>query len=469
MTTLHTKRASAIPEAQIRALRSATRGTMIAPQDPEYEGARKVWNGMVDRHPALILRCEDTQDVVAGVNFARQNRLPLAIRGGGHNVAGFGTCDGGLVIDLSLLKGVKIDSRNKSARAQGGLTWGEFDTATQEHGLATTGGLVSTTGIAGFTLGGGIGWLMRKHGLAADNLLAAEIVSARGERLRISDDEHPDLFWGLRGGGGNFGIVTEFTYRLHAVGPNIFGGAVFYPLARAGALLRLYRDWVKGLPDELTSMVAFLTAPPAPFVPEPLQGSLMVSVALCHVGDMDKGADLVQPLRDFGPPAIDLLGPQPYVALQGMFDAAAPPGMQNYWKSSYLPSLSDSAIAVLEHHAQRMKSPLSAIHVQHLEGAVARVDPDATSFGYRQAPFVLNVIGTWPDAAENEEQIAWVRGTWAAMREHSMDGAFLNFLGADEASRVTAAYGAAKYKRLRELKQEWDPTNLFHINQNIAP
>lgn len=443
-------------------------GEVIRPKDPSYEDARRVWNGMIDKQPALIVRCADERDVVETVRFAHDNDVLLAVRGGGHNVAGFGTCDGGVVLDLSPMKAIRVDSARRTAHAQPGLTWGEFDAATQAHGLATTGGLVTTTGIAGFTLGGGIGWLMRKYGLALDNLASVELVTAAGEHLRASVEENPDLFWGVRGGGGNFGVVTSFEYQLHAVGPEVFGGAIFYSLDRARQLLEFYREWAPALPDDMTTMVAFLTAPPEPFVPEELVGTHMVAVAVCHAGPLEEGEKLVRPLRDLAPPRIDLLGPVPYCALQGMFDATAPRGIQAYWKSEYLAALDDRVVETLAEHAGHMRSPFSAIHVHHLEGAVKRAPGDATAFAHRDAPYVLNIIGSWTDPAESEAHIGWTNELWRSIQPFATGAVYLNFLGAERHERVKAAYGA-KYDRLVRLKKEYDPDNLFRLNQNIRP
>jgi FAD/FMN-containing dehydrogenase len=456
-------------EEALAQLKSNIRGELLVPGNAGYEDSRKVWNGLIDKHPTVIARCADANEVVQALQFACRHNLAVAVRGGGHNVAGFGTCDDGLVIDLSPMNKIEVDAQAQTARAQGGLTWGEFDAATQAHGLATTGGLVSTTGVAGFTTGGGIGWLMRKYGLALDNLLAVEVVLADGRRVTASETENADLFWGVRGGGGNFGIVTEFTYRLHPVGPTIFGGALFHPLARAEELLKFYREWARELPDELTTMVAFLTAPPAPFVPAALQGTKMIAIALCDCGALEDGADLVRPLREFAPPAIDLFGPHPYVGLQTMFDASAPRGICAYWKTEYLSGLGDGVIEELVEDAGKMASPLSAIHIHHVQGAVSRVNADATAFGHRDAPFILNILGGWMDPTESDAHIAWVREAWRAVQPYSTGAAYLNFLGDEGQARVQAAYGAQKYERLVDIKSQYDPTNLFRFNQNIKP
>src|SRR5450432_1465292 len=356
-------------------LRSRFAGSLITPDHAEYGSARRVWNGMIDRRPALIARCSGESDVKAALGFARAERLPIAVRGGAHSVAGNSTVEGGVVIDLSGMRGVRVDRERRVAVAEAGLTWGGFDAATQELGLAVTGGLISTTGIAGLTLGGGIGWLMRKHGLTIDNLLAAELVTAEGKSVRASEDENGDLFWALRGGGGNFGIVTRFEYRLHPV-QQIVGGLALYPAQRAKAILSYFRQICESAPDELTPMVAFLTAPPAPFVPEPLRLKPVVAIVLCYTGDLAEGERVVRPIKSYGPPAADLIGPMPYLALQSMLDAGAPAGMQNYWKASYLAGLSDTAIGVIIDHAARARSPLSQVHLQLIGGAVARVPAD---------------------------------------------------------------------------------------------
>jgi FAD/FMN-containing dehydrogenase len=446
-------------------------GQLVRPGDDGYEAARKVWNGAIDRHPALIVRCADESDVVGAVNFASTNGLLVAVRGGGHNVAGFGTSDGGIVIDLSGLKGIEVDVAARTALAQAGLTWGEFDKATQAHGLATTGGLVTTTGIAGFTLGGGFGWLVRKHGLTVDNLLSVEMVLANGKRATASPTENADLFWGVRGGGGNFGIVTSLKYRLHPVGPNVYGGAIFHPAAKAKQLLRFYREWTPALPDELSTMVGFLTAPPEPFVPKDLVGTPMVAIALCYDGAMPEGERAVKPLRDLVSPAIDLVGPIPYTALQGMFDASVPKGIHAYWKTEYLRVLSDDALDALIEHAARMKSlsPFSAVHIHHWEGAVKGTDPDATAFAHRDAPYVLNILGLWTAGDDADEHTGWAREFSRAIQPFATGQVYLNFLGDEGEDRIRRAYGADKYARLAVLKKEYDPDNLFRMNQNIKP
>ena len=457
----------ALGAATIQEFRSSLRGELILPGDPPYEQVRKVWNGMIDKRPALIARCAGAADVVACIQFVRSYDLPLAVRGGGHSIAGFSSCDGGLVIDLSLMKGIAVEPIRRTARAQPGLTWGEFDRETQAFGLATTGGLISTTGIAGFTLGGGIGWLMRQYGLACDNLLSARMVTADGRLLNASEQENAELYWGVRGGGGNFGVVTSFEYQLYPVN-HVIGGMVLHPASRAREVLQFYRDYVATIPDELALMFAFLTAPPAPFVPESLQGQPAVGIVACYCGSPKTGHEIVRPLKEFGPPVVDVIGPMPYTALQTMLDAAAPPGLLNYWKSGYLQELSRDAIETLVIQAAKMASPLSTIHIQQLGGGVSRVPADATAYAYRDAPFVVNIISTWTAPSESEQHVSWTRETWNALQPCWTRGAYVNFMGDESAEQVKQAYGI-NYARLVALKNQYDPTNLFRLNHNITP
>lgn len=450
------------------ALARSLDGTVVVRGDDDYEEARRVWNGMIDRRPALIVRCKSRADVVASVNFARDNALLVAVRGGAHNVAGFGTCDDGLVIDLSSMKAITVDPVARTATAEPGCTWADFDQATHAYGLATTGGLVSTTGIAGFTLGGGIGWLMRAFGLACDNLRAAEIVTADGRQVRASARENPELLWGLRGGGGNFGVVSAFEYNLHPVS-TVLGGLVLHPAGRATEVLRFLRDFAATAPDELTVLAAFITAPPAPFVPAEMHFQPAIAIAVCYAGDAASGEHALRSVRAFGPPAADVIGPMPYPALQAMLDETAPYGLQNYWKSAFLGELSDAAIDVLVARAAAMRSPLAAIHVHQLGGAVNRLPGEASAFVNRDSPFVVNIVGTWQDPADSDANIAWARETFDALAPHAAGGAYINFMGEETQDRVRAAYGSAVYDRLRNLKREYDPHNLFRLNQNVRP
>ena len=457
-----------IADGSIAELAQALRGQLITRGDPGYDEARTIWNGAHDRRPALIVRCAGVADVMRAVEFARSEELVVSVRGGSHSIPGFSTNDGGIVIDLSPMKGISVDPQAGRAVAQTGLKWSEFDHETQAFGLATTGGLVSSTGIAGFTLGGGVGWLMRKHGLAADNLVGADIVTADGRLVHASADENPELLWGLRGGGGNFGIATAFEYDLHRVGPMVTAGAVFYPGDRAAEILRFYRDWAEDAPDELTTLANLLTAPPAPFIPEAWHGKPLVALIGMHCGSIEDGERAVRPLRELGEPVADLMGPLPYVAMQGLVDPLWGPGAHSYMKAGFMGSLDDAAIDTLVSYHQSSVSPKSEIHVQHMGGAVARVPAAATAFGDRSAPFLLNVIASTFTADGYDEAVAWAQALHRAMTPSLTGASYINFLSAEGDDRVRAAYGA-NYDRLVALKDEYDPTNLFRLNQNIRP
>ena len=433
-------------------------GRVLTPDDAGYDTARKVFNGLIDRRPALIARVAGTADVVSAVNYARENGIPLAVRGGGHNVAGNAVCDGGLVIDFSDLHEVRGDADARTAKAQGGATWYDFDQATQAHRLATTGGLVSMTGIAGFTLGGGIGWLVRKHGLTCDNLIGAEVVTADGKVVQTSETENPDLLWGLRGGGGNFGVVTSFEFRLHPLG-RILGGLVAHPRDRARDVFRFFRAYGSEAPDELTLVAVFMTTP---------EGHPAVGIGACYSGPTEEAERVIKPLREFGPPMVDRMAVMPYTVLQSMMDMSAPSGYLNYWKADFMADLSDRAIDLLIDQANAMRSPLSQIHIHQLGGAMGRVSPEATAFPRRDAGFVYNLLGLWKDPTENEVHTSWAKGAFEALRPVSIGGAYVNFLGDDGQERVRAAYGP-NYERLAGLKKRYDPTNLFQLNQNIQP
>jgi FAD/FMN-containing dehydrogenase len=450
-------------------LEAGFRGELIRPEDSACDAARKVWNGMIDRRPAVIARATGTADVMAAVRFARANDLAVAVRGGGHNVAGNAVCDAGIVIDLSAMQGIRVDRARRTARAQAGATWGTYDRETQAFGLASPGGLISTTGIAGLTLGGGFGWLSRKYGLAADNLTSVDVVLADGRPVTASVLEHNDLFWGVRGGGGNFGVVTSFEYQLHLLGPLVFGGVIFHRAEHAAELLSFYRNYTADVPDEVTSSVIFLTAPPAPFLPREVHGAPLVAISAMYTGTVEHGKSALEPIRRFGRPVADIFSELPYVALQSMFDASAAPGLQNYWKSESLTHLSDGAIDAFAKHFTRLLSPFSQIHVSQLGGAVSRVDDDATAYPLRRAQFIVNIIGMWPNPADSSTQIAWVRHAWTAVIPFASGGVYINFLGDEGNERIEAAYGRSKYERLRALKQRYDPTNFFHLNQNIKP
>ena len=444
------------------------RGRLISATDADYDVARAVWNGAIDRRPRLIAPCIGTADAVAAVRYARGHDLEIAIRGGGHNVAGTAVCDGGIVIDLSAMRAVRVDPAGRRAWVQGGALWGDVDRETQAHGLATTGGIVSHTGVAGLTLGGGIGWLMRKHGLSVDNLLAAEVVTADGELLRASDDEHSDLFWALRGGGGNFGVVTSFEFRLHPVGPTVLAGPILWDASDAVEVLRFYRDFVGDAPDELGTVVRFGTAPPLPGIPTDLHWRPVVMVGSCWAGPIDDGERALRPLRAFGTPLLDLVGPTPYVGFQSAIDSTVVHGWHYYWKSTHLPELRDELIEVIAEHAFSCSSPRSYVAMFHLKGAVSRVADGATAFGSRQASHAITLDGVWrPGENFGDRDTDWARRFFAALGPFR-NGVYVNFLGGDEdPHRVREAYGDSVYGRLVDVKTGFDPDNIFHNNQNI--
>jgi FAD/FMN-containing dehydrogenase len=456
----------AVRATDVTALQELMRGEVLDPGDEGYEAARALWNGAIDKRPGAIARCQGTADVLAAVRYARDAGLRLAVRGGGHNVAGTASCDGGLVLDLSTMKGVRVEA-GRAAWAQPGVLWGELDHETQAFALATTGGIVTHTGIAGLTLGGGIGWLMRKHGLTCDNLTAVDLVTADGRLVRASGEAHPELLWAVRGGGGNFGVVTAFRYGLHEVGPTVLAGPVFFAAADAGELLHWYRDFAEAAPDELTTVVNLRYAPPLSFIPERLHGVPVVSVVACWAGPIDQGERVLEPLRRHGHPLLDLIAPKPYLAHQGTFDATVPHGLHYYWRSEYLSALDDQVIDTLLEHAWASRSARSYTIVFQLGGAVRRVPEEATAFSGRAAGFAVNVNGV-ALPAEYAEQVAWARRFGEALRPQSA-GVYMNFLGEEGQDRVRAAYGPAKYERLAVLKKVWDPDNFFRCNQNIRP
>ena len=454
-------------EITINALRASLKGELFQPQDEGYDAARKVYNGMIDRHPRLIVRCAGVADVMAAVNFARENKLTLSVRGGSHGVTGSAVCDDGLVIDLSRMKDIRVDPENRIARAEAGCTWSDFDSATHAFGLATTGGIVSTTGIAGLTLGGGLGYLARKFGLSCDNLISVDVVTADGRFLTASAEENEDLFWGVRGGGGNFGVVTSFEYKLHPVSM-VLGGPVLYPIEQVREVLRFYRDYIATAPEDVSAFFAFLIAPPAPFIPEPLHGVTMCALIACSTGPLEEAEEVVKPIRSFGPPALDLLGPIPYPALQSLFDALLPPGLQHYWKADFVKELTDEAIEVHVKYGPKIPTVESATHIYPLSGAVQRVGRGETAFSYRDAEFVHVISAVYPDPADTPKNIAWVREYWSALHPYSAEGAYVNFMMDEGEDRIKATY-RENYERLVALKNKYDPTNLFHMNQNIKP
>lgn len=446
------------------------RGRLISAGDADYDIARAVWNGAIDRRPRLIARCIGAADVVAAVRFARDHELPIAIRGGGHNVAGTAVCDDGIVIDLSAMRGVRVDPVKRSAWVQGGALWGDVDHETQAHGLATTGGIVSHTGVAGLTLGGGVGWLMRKHGLTVDNLRAVDVVTADGDLLHASEDQHPELFWALRGGGGNFGVVTAFEFRLHSVGPTVLAGPIIWDATDAEAVLRFYRDFARDAPDELGTVVRFGAAPPLPVIPEALHWRPVVMVGTCYAGPIKDAERVLRPLRASGTPLLDLIGPTPYVGFQSALDSTVIHGWSYYWKSTHLPELRNDLIEVIAQHAFSCSSPRSYVAMFHLKGAVSRVVEGATAFGNRHASHAITLDGVWrPGEDFGERDAAWARKFFAALGRFRK-GVYVNFLGGDEdPSRVREAYGDPVYDRLVDVKTTYDPDNVFHYNQNIRP
>jgi FAD/FMN-containing dehydrogenase len=444
--------------------RRAFSGEVVLPGDTAYETRRKVWNGLIDKRPGLIASCTSVDDVIAAVQLARGEGLTVAVRGGGHSFPGFSTCDDGLVIDLSPMKQVDVDPERRVARVQGGVSWGELDAATHAYGLATTGGLMSTTGIAGLTLGGGIGWLMRKHGLACDNLLAVDMVTANGDVVHADSSDNPELLWALRGGGGNFGIVTDFVFRLHPV-DTVLGGLMLFAAARTPEVLRFYRDYVADLGDECTTMLSAITAPAADFVPPPLRGEPAMAVALCHCGDPEDGAAAVAPLRELRPD-VDLVDAMPYPELQQLFDEDLPHGIRCYLKAGYVPALTDAVIDVIAERTRPLSAPYTTFDFHHMGGAVARVDDD-TAFGGRRFPFCFNIVGLWHDPAQDELHTAYVREFSAALAPFSAAGVYVNFTA--EADMTDVTYSRAKLERLRAVKREFDPTNLFRLNQNVRP
>ena len=455
-------------EATVQELREAVRGEVLAPSDDGYTEACRIWNGAHDeRRPALVVRCTGAADVIAAIGFARSNHLPIAVRGGGHSVAGFSTCDGGLVIDLSPLRTVRVDPEAPRVTVGAGAVWADVDHETQAHGLATTGGLVSSTGVAGFTLGGGIGWLMRKHGLACDNLIGADVVTADGRLVRASETENPDLLWGLRGGGGNFGVVTEFEFRLHALGPMVYAGPIFYAADAAGDLLHAFREWAADAPDEITGLVNLTTAPPLPVIPAEWHGKKVAAFIAASAGPLDEGESLVGAFRSVAEPIADLLGPMPYQVIQSLIDPLWPKGINSYFKATNLASLDDALIDRLQELHLAAPGPQCEIHVHQMGGAVARVSEDATAFAERSMPYVLNAVTGWHDAAAGPAHQQWSRDVIEAAADWSTGRAYVNFLGDTDAGR--SSYGDETYARLVALKNDYDPSNVFRLNQNIAP
>ncbi|HEY7316682.1 MAG TPA: FAD-binding oxidoreductase [Candidatus Binatia bacterium] len=448
-----------LDQASIADLSPRFLGVLLRPGESGYDNVRQVHNGMIDRRPALIAGCVGNADIVDAVNFARTHGLELAVRGGGHNVAGRAVCDGGLMIDLSLMKGIHVDPFRHTARAQGGVTWREFNRETQVHGLATTGGVISTTGIAGLTLGGGLGWLMAKYGLATDNLISAEVITASGDIMRASNNENADLFWGLQGGGGNFGVVSWFEYRLHPV-TTVTSGLVAHPFDCARDVLKFFRELTSGLPDDLTIFGGLLHAP---------DGAQIAAVIVCHCGPLAEAETALQPIKKFGIPILDSIGPTSYEETNRMLDAGFPRGALNYWKSHFMSELSDQAIDTLVSQFAACPSPMSGLVLEHIHGAATRVGMSETAFPHRREGYNLLIVSEWLDPADNARNIAWARESYDLMRPSFAAGRYVNYLGDDDGKDAVAAAYGPNYQRLRMLKAKYDPTNLFHLNQNIRP
>ncbi len=458
---------AAMAEITIDQLRERVRGPVVAATDEGYDDARRVYNAMIDRRPRVVVRCANAGDVAAAVDFARENGLPVAVRGGSHSVPGFGTVDDGVVVDLGGMRGVRVDPRNRTARAEGGATWGDFNAATYAFGLATTGGIISTTGVGGLTLGGGIGYLARGFGLSCDNLISADVVTADGRFVVASARENEDLFWALRGGGGNFGVVTSFEFALHPV-RDIYGGPMFFELDDAADVLRFYRDFIQDAPEQFGGFPAYQIAPPLPFIPQDRQGEPFLAFVACWAGPLEEGEQAIKPLRDIAPIVAQHVGPMPYPALNSAFDALVPPGLQHYWKANFVTELTDDAVAAHQEHGPKVPVVNSTVHIYPINGACHRVAPDETAFAYRDATFATVIAGMWPDPAQNDVNTRWVRDYYAATAPLSEEGGYVNFMAADDQDRIAANY-KGNYQPLVDVKRRYDPDNLFHLNQNIRP
>ncbi len=459
---------NSIDKAKLEDFKDHFGGELVFPTDPSYEEIRQIWNAMIDRKPGLIARCKSAEDVVMAVNLARENQLLVSVRGGGHNIAGNALCDNGLTIDLSLMKQIHVDPVTKRATVGPGCTLGDLDEATLKHGLATPVGINSTTGIAGLTLGGGFGWLSRKYGMTIDNLMSANVVTADGRQLRASASENPDLFWGLRGGGGNFGIVTQFEFQLHPVGPDVLSGLIVFPFDQAKSIISQFARFTESAPEELSVWMVTRQAPPLPFLAEEVHGKEIVVLAICYVGDPAEGEKLIAPLRDFGTPHGEHIGVQPFSAWQQAFDPLLTPGARNYWKSHNFTELSEGAIDAVIEYAGNLPSPQCEIFIASLGCATSRPAAESMAYSSRDAQYVLNVHGRWDSPAEDERCIGWAREFFAKTQPFASEGAYINFLTQDEAERIESAYGPT-YERLQELKEKYDPANLFRVNQNIKP
>ncbi len=456
-----------LAEQAVTALRAQVRGELIQPGDARYDEARKVYNAMIDKRPALVARCVDAADVISAVNFARDQQLAVAVRGGGHNGPGFGTCDDGVVVDLSPMRGVRVDPSNKTVRVGGGCVWGEVDHATHPFGLAVPSGFVSTTGVGGLTLGGGIGYLARKYGLTIDNLLSVDVVLADGRFVTASLEENADLFWAVRGGGGNFGAVTSFLFKAHPV-HTVYGGPIVWPLEMAADLIRFWQDFILDAPDDVNCWFAFITVPPGAPFPEPYHLKKMCALVCCYTGPLADGEAALKPLRQFSPPAIDFAGPIPLPALQSMFDALYPPGLQWYWRADFFNRYDDRAIGLHAKYGAELPTMLSTMHIYPMDGAAGRVGSQDTAWGYRDAKFLQIVVAVDPDPKNNERMIGWTKDYWLALHPYSAGGGYVNMIMDEGEDHVRAAY-RDNYARLAQIKAKYDPRNLFRVNQNIKP
>ena len=449
-------------------IKALIKGSILVPDDPGYEEARQVWNAMIDRRPAMIVQCADDDDVPSAITFARQNKLEISIRGAGHNIAGNALCNGGLTIDFSKMKNARVDAEKRRAYVEPGATLADLDEATQRYGLATPVGINSTTGIAGLTLGGGFGWLTRKYGMTVDHLVSVDLVTAEGRKIRASETDNPDLFWALRGGGGNFGVVTRFEFQLFPMGPEIFAGLMVFPFSQAKQILNKYRQFVKSAPEDLNVWVVLRKAPPLPFLPENVHGKEVVVLPIFYTGAAAEAEKLIAPLRAFGEPYGEHLGLQPYVAWQKAFDPLLTAGARNYWKSHNFTEIAGEAVDLIVEFAGKLPSPQCEIFIGLIAGAPNRIAPEAMAYGHRDAKFVLNVHARWDEVEDDQKGIAWARGFFEASKPYASAGAYVNFMTAEESDRVIAAYGA-NYERLAQIKKRYDPDNIFHLNQNIKP
>jgi FAD/FMN-containing dehydrogenase len=459
---------STLGNEKIDKLKNVIAGRIVVSNDADYDEVRSIWNAMIDRRPAVIVQCANAADVKHALSFAKENKLEISIRGAGHNIAGSSMNDDGLVIDFSKMTTVRVDPDKKRAYAEPGATLGDFDKATQEHGLATPLGINSTTGVAGLTLGGGIGWLTRKYGMTVDNLISVNIITADGKELRANENENPDLFWAIRGGGGNFGIVTEFEFKLHPVGPEVLAGLIVFPLAQAKKVLLQYQKFAETAPEELNVWVVLRHAPPLPFLPEDVHGTEVLVLAVCYAGDIKEGEKLIQPLHGFGDPHGVHIGAQPYADWQKAFDPLLTPGARNYWKTHNFINLSDGVLEKMIEYAGKMPSNQCEIFIALIDGAANRVSADDMAYGNRDVRFVLNVHGRWDSPGDDESGVSWAREFYKASAPYASSGAYVNFMTDEEGDRVASAYGT-NYKRLVKIKSKYDPENLFHLNQNIKP